>query len=219
MRFHLFTTIPTLIYLATYWISSGIFALLDYSLDNKTLSKHKIQSERIDWIKYKKTAKKSFYNQILITIPTTYLTYPLWQYNSLEFPTLTEVIQDFIYNILILEVLFFTVHYLFHNPRFYKYHKVHHEWIAPVACRANYAHPLEHLILNTLVPLAGPIITKSSVYFLYFWLVLSTFSITATHSGYNWNILHAEKHDKHHQYFNKNYGIFGICDYICNTKI
>lgn len=52
---------------------------------------------------------------------------------------------------------------LFHHPLLYKsVHKMHHEWISPVAMCSIYCHPLEYFICN-LAPVAlGPIIAGKS---------------------------------------------------------
>lgn len=52
---------------------------------------------------------------------------------------------------------------LFHHPLLYKsVHKMHHEWISPVAMCSIYCHPLEYFVCN-LGPVAlGPIIAGKS---------------------------------------------------------
>lgn len=52
---------------------------------------------------------------------------------------------------IVFEIMFYYSHRTLHCSPFYKtIHKRHHEWKAPIAIAAAYAHPLEHIVSNTL---------------------------------------------------------------------
>ena len=57
-------------------------------------------------------------------------------------------------------------------PQFYKYHKKHHEWTAPIGMVAVYCGPVEHFFGNILPVSAGPFIMKSHLLVAWLWWVL-----------------------------------------------
>ena len=98
-------------------------------------------------------------------------------------------------------LIFAITHYrLFHHPLFYKrFHKTHHEWTAPVGVVSVYAHPLEHIVSNSLPLIIGPIIVKSHLSLTWFWYFVAILNTVNSHSGYHMPfMLSSEGHDFHH---------------------
>ena len=53
---------------------------------------------------------------------------------------------------------------LLHHRSLYKHmHKIHHEWQAPIAMAANYAHPVEHIVTAIISGSAGILITGAAI--------------------------------------------------------
>ncbi|KAG7284701.1 hypothetical protein NEMBOFW57_009310 [Staphylotrichum longicolle] len=77
-------------------------------------------------------------------------------------------------------------------------HKVHHEFTAPVALTAQYAHPVEQLVANTL-PIALPPL------------------LLARTSGYDFLGGVALGHDRHHERFSVCFGAYGLMDWVHGT--
>ncbi|KAG8801646.1 C-4 sterol methyl oxidase [Serendipita sp. 398] len=126
----------------------------------------------------------------------------------------------------------FVAHQALHYGPLYRHiHKLHHKYSAPFGLAAEYAHPLETLIL-ALGTLGGPILwTMYSGDFhivtMYLWVTLRLFQAIDAHSGYDfpWSLQHilpfwsgADHHDFHHMAFTNNYSTsFRWWDHLFGT--
>merc|ERR1712117_539511 len=166
-----------------YFGYAGLFSIMDVTLSPKALRKYKTQvgaNEPLDMAKCKRMIKV-----VLFTI--------LWQ-----FPLLL-VIREF---------PFYYSHALLHHRLFYKrFHKMHHEWTAPIAMAGVYAHPVEHVVSNLFPVALGPMLLKCHVVTAWMWYAYAVAYTVTTHSGYHlpW-MMSPEYHDYHHLKFNLNYG-------------
>lgn len=99
------------------------------------------------------------------------------------------------------------------GPLYKKIHKLHHTYSAPFGLAAEYAHPLEILILG-LGTIGGPflycVLSGGNLHIItvYLWIVLRLFQAVDAHSGYDfpWSLnkifplwAGADHHDYHHE--------------------
>lgn len=208
-------------YVGTYWLCCSVYYVIDTMVSkNKYIKSFKIQQDKlpIDYVKYRTTILHIARHQ-LIAIPLIVLSVPciMFVQNDMiyQIPTFFDAFTKMFMATLIFDFLFYFVHYALHSKYLYKYHKVHHEWTAPVAAAAHYNHFLEFIIIDIIVPMISIIITGANIVTMMMWIGLGTIIVTATHSGY-WLLL-AQKHDNHHKYYDCDYG-FVVTDYIFGTN-
>lgn len=205
----------------SYWIPSLIFLFLDYYLEKKEIiQNYKIQHKGVVWSLYPKTIIVVLVNQFVITLPALYVLKDFHQgFDDPKYSDISWVVWGSRMFLLLAlsDLIFYLFHYLLHHPWLYKHiHKIHHEWKAPVACRALYAHPVEHLVGNVFPFYAPLYFLELSWNTLLLWMIITSVNTTCVHSGYSLGYLKNNKHDLHHQKFNVNYGVF-IWDAIFGT--
>ncbi|MBP47031.1 MAG: hypothetical protein CMH53_03750 [Myxococcales bacterium] len=109
---------------------------------------------------------------------------------------------------------FYTSHRLLHRPWWMKrVHRVHHEFRSTTAVAAEYAHWFEFLVGNFGTMAFGVILLAPSVFTIYVYTLLGTYTFVAHHSGYAipW-ISSPVHHDWHHFRSREAFGTFGHLD-------
>ena len=117
------------------------------------------------------------------------------------------------------DFVFYHGHKLLHHRSIYKHiHKKHHEWQAPIAAAAVYAHPLgkklqslaklfhgfilsllEHAITGIISTSVGLVLLASPVPIMWLWYMWIGFQVQNDHSGYHFPLMFSpEFHDYHH---------------------
>ena len=93
--------------------------------------------------------------------------------------------------------------------------RLHHRFKAPTAVASMYANPIEFTLGNLMGVALGPVLTNAHPYTAYYWFCYALVSTGGSHSGYTF--FDAESHDRHHEYFNCNFGVGGMMDALMGT--
>ncbi|KAI4136162.1 MAG: hypothetical protein LQ347_000018 [Umbilicaria vellea] len=201
-------------------------------------NKYKIQNQKIPTVQEQwSCAKLVLLSHFTVELPQIWLFHPMAQYFGLAtgvpFPPLLTIA----YQIAVFFVLEDTWHYWSHRalhwgPLYKNIHKIHHQYSAPFGLAAEYASPIEVMILG-LGTVGSPILWCAvtgnlHILTMYFWIVLRLFQAIDAHSGYEfpWSLHHflpfwagAEHHDVHHERFIGNYSSsFRWWDYVLDTE-
>ena len=171
-----------------------------------------------------------------VELPQIWFFHPMANYVGMSTSVPFPAIWTIAYQVAIFFVLEDTWHYWTHRllhwgPLYKNIHKIHHQYSAPFGLAAEYASPIEVMILGmgtVLSPILWCAITGDlHVLTMYIWIVLRVFQAIDAHSGYEFPIsLHnlipawggADFHDKHHEHFVGNYASsFRWWDYAMDT--
>nr|CAB3244922.1 fatty acid hydroxylase domain-containing protein 2-like [Phallusia mammillata] len=223
MYYQLFLTV----YFLCYWIPSCFYLVLDLTGKPLALTKYKIQTDRNQPL-----SKEDLWKCLRVVIPNNvlvalvvFLYFPVFCWRDLPFteqlPNLLNLVAQLLGCVVLEEIMFYYVHRLLHIPFLYKHiHKVHHEWKAPIAVSALYAHPLEDIMVNILTVVIAPTIVRCHVFTTCVWIAMATLNTVHAHSGYHFpGMPSPESHDYHHVYINQCYGFSGILDHLHGTNM
>ena len=181
-------------------------------------------------------AKLVLLTHFTVELPEIWLFHPMAQLfgisTGVPFPSLFTMA----YQIAIFFVMEDAWHYWTHRamhwgPLYKNIHKIHHQYSAPFGLAAEYASPIEVLILGigtVIFPIIWVGITGNlHILTMYCWITLRLFQAIDSHSGYEfpWSLHHffpvwagADHHDVHHEKFIGNYSSsFRWWDYFMDT--
>jgi len=214
-------------HMVLFWSISGLFWYMD---SNNKSKKDKLQKTSVEPAELKKCLKRCLFNQFFILLPLLVTTYPLKLSSHgpermllKHFPPWNIALMQVAFCVLVEEVLFYYSHRLLHyGPIYQTIHKIHHEFRAPIAMAAIYAHPVEFLLSNLIPVDIGPALAGSHILVAFIWFTIAAIGTLSHHSGYKtfWQVggLDPTFHDFHHYSFNANFGLLGFLDKLHGTN-
>ena len=191
-----------------------------------TLNKWPWEENYDQWIQLlKKTIKLLFLNHFIL-LPLVLLPFYLKDTCPMnttyeDLPTnAIEIMVQILFFILCEDFGFYFSHRLLHVKWLYPYiHKIHHTYRQVVSISAEYAHPVEFIISNSLTTSLGPFIlgNRTHLFTYLLWIIIRVGETADGHCGYefSWSpyrllFMSASEdfHNFHHLYFRDNYGSF-----------
>lgn len=144
-------------------------------------------------------------------------------------PGRVSLLAQLAFFLVVEDYLNYWLHRWLHTPWLYKkVHSVHHEFTAPFALMATYAHPVEVVVLS-IPTFAGPAMVRPHMFTVLVWQLLRNYEAIDIHSGYEtpWTMKSlfsayagAEHHDYHHYMHSGNFAsVFVWCDYLYGTDL
>lgn len=162
-------------------------------------------------------------NNLIVLIPYTIATIYMPPGEGLyrmspTLPPFFEFTRELFLCIFAREVLFYYTHRGLHYSKIYQYiHETHHLFPCPVTWASQYAHPVEHLLANTMPVMLPPILLKSHQVTAWAFAGIATLEAVFDHSGYDFFGKTARAHDRHHERSRGDYGTLGILDWWHGT--
>jgi methylsterol monooxygenase len=153
-------------------------------------------------------------------VPYSYDTMPSWY---MMFPRM-------LFCLICEDTWHYWAHRALHDKRIYgRIHKLHHTFNIPFGLAAEYAHPIETIVLGVGFFISLPFVCDHLFVF-WCWLAVRMLQTTDVHSGFYFPYLNplyllpfyggVRFHDFHHSYFNANYAsTFTFWDWACGTDI
>lgn len=180
---------------------------------------YKIQQDKPEtWDNQWKCLKLIFFSHFFIQLPMISLTFTYTEIMDIPFsynqiPLWYQLLLKAFVCLLIEDSWHYFFHRMLHRGALYKHiHKIHHNFQAPFGIAAEYAHPIETVVLGGGF-FIGIILFCDHMIFMWIWMCLRVLEAVDAHTGYShWQPLHllpfyggAHFHDFHHRNFVGNY--------------
>lgn len=180
----------------------------------------KVQAEKVaTTAQVSKCAWRVALNHLCLVLPLILLTHPVYELLGTDhrvetLPTTSAMILQICFYFFVEDIVFYWVHRALHQPWLYRHvHSIHHEHAAPFGIAAEYAHPIEVVVLGTAT-FMGPFLAPPHLLTLLAWLAFRCMQTVECHSGFDfpwslnrWFPLYggADFHDHHHRIHSGNY--------------
>jgi len=201
------------------------------------LQKYKIQQDKTFTNEMKWHCLKSvLFAHFVIQMPLMVFFHPTavrigMNIREVPFPAWFTIAYQVVICLIIEDFFHYVAHRLLHTSFLYKnIHKMHHEYTAPVGLAAEYAHPIEQLILGTgtfVGPMLFSLLGEFHIITMFCWISVRLWQAVEAHSGFDfpWSLPHiipfwsgADHHDFHHQTFTNCFSTsFRVWDYLLGT--
>jgi sterol desaturase/sphingolipid hydroxylase (fatty acid hydroxylase superfamily) len=213
------------IQLLAFWLPSLMLLSIDHLFPSFS-SRHKLQSRPTPTpIQIRHCIDVVVLNQFLMAatkILELWILHLLGRSSFYHFspaiPSISGVLRDLTLCVLGCELLFYYSHRLLHfKPCYQRVHNQHHQFKAPIALAAQYAHPLEYLISTILPFWLPPQILGCHLLTCWLFWTAATLETVIAHSGYDFFTVLAKSHDLHHEKSRVNFGTLGFLDWVHGT--
>lgn len=227
--------------LSAFLVHGALYGIL-YHYEPTSFEKYRVDEKPWHWDMEPDKWKEMLCNTMgLVMFNFLGLTFPLAYLNAVVFglpvrldveslPSGLEVFWQLLFCLFCEDFLFHHAHQLLHTKRFYWIHKVHHQYHAPIAVSAAYAHPIEYLFGNILPSALGGMILQKRMHLwsMSIWAIFRLSAALENHSGYEfpWSMYQAipfkaptEYHDFHHNRNQGTYsGVLRFWDWVYGTN-
>lgn len=225
-----------IIHIVVYWFMSALFYLVDNHLNCRRYKIQKLDQSK----KYTlSTCKIIIFNHLCIMLPMLFIYHRIYDYIGIPKDiSLSEKQSNFIYTyignyypstlnicigqifiaFILHEIQFYWSHRLLHTSLLYPYvHKIHHEFVSPIALAAQYMHPIEFMILFFQITNVTILVGMHPIT-VCIWITLANLLNITSHSGYKFPFYDNDYHDYHHSSHKYNYGSLSISDDLFGTN-
>lgn len=205
-----------------YWFIGVQMTLAELCMDRQ----RKLQPQTdLSPTQYRTAIRQVLVNQLLIN-PLLLAGYA-WLMPKLNWhltdrlPTLPTVLLQTVIFIAVEELLLYTLHRAMHVYRwaYTHFHAPHHAYTAPTPLTALATHPVDHVLLNAVPALVGPMVVRAHLVVVWMWLGVAQVSALEAHTGYDLSPFFGPpyRHDLHHSHGHVFYGAIGLLDKLFGT--
>lgn len=203
----------------------------EYLRANGLCKEYLIQGEvQPDTSLVKKAKNHVAFSHCVTHIPMLWFAYDFLLYIGCDnlftpMPPWTIIFRDFVVFLIACDTFLYWGHRTLHHKLFYtRFHKQHHEFKANIPVSSEYFTMVEEVVTGLIPTLLGPVLMRSHLMVIIFWLFVRVCESTDAHCGYDFPFSPfalgrpGDRHDFHHSHNIGNYSAF-FCfwDQICGT--